>query len=184
MADLAGSSLFAACATAVFIRPYVLRIFHQGLGKALHFLAVEETYNRTVIASNYFEDGFVRRGLGGTIAILLSRHWNYSIWLFIAVSFVSLIVPLLLIIRQLAVRLSVAQATYLALVLALSPDVPRLGPRSEQDRFAGRSMLGPIRLGLAQWATEIGSRRHACRSAHPRNGGHIWISAARLSGNH
>ena len=86
--------LFALFATAVFIRPYAVRAIHHGIGKTLRYIADAETYSRTVIASNYFNDGFVRRGLGGTLAVLLSRDWDRSIWLFIAVSFVSLIVPL------------------------------------------------------------------------------------------
>ncbi len=113
--------LFALFATAVFIRPYAVRAIHHGIGKTLRYIADAETYSRTVIASNYFNDGFVRRGLGGTLAVLLSRDWDRSIWLFIAVSFVSLIVPLALIIRRLAARLSTGKAIYLGLVLALSP---------------------------------------------------------------
>ena len=65
--------LFAAFATAVFIRPYAVRAIHHGIGKTLRYIADAETYSRTVIASNYFNDGFVRRGLGGTIAVFCSR---------------------------------------------------------------------------------------------------------------
>lgn len=114
-------ALFAAFATAVFIRPYAVRAIHHGIGKTLRYIADAEIYSRTVIASNYFNDGFVRRGLGGTIAVLLSRDWDRSIWLFITVSFVSLIVPLILIMRRLATRLTTGKTIYLGLILALSP---------------------------------------------------------------
>jgi hypothetical protein len=114
-------ALFAALATAAFIRPHAIRAIHRGIDGTLRHIADVEIYSRTVIASNYFNDGFVRRGLGGTIAVLLSDDWDRSIWLFIAVSLLLLIVPLVLIMRRLAERLGTSQTIYLGLILALSP---------------------------------------------------------------
>ena len=113
--------LFAGLAAAVFVRPFAARALHYGFDNAFAHVARMAVYNRTVIASNYFNDGFVRRGLGGTIAVLLSDHWSRSIWLFMAFSLLLLLVPLALILRRLAERLTVGQTTYLSLVLALSP---------------------------------------------------------------
>jgi hypothetical protein len=141
--------LFAAIALAVFVRPFAVRALNIGIHPALRAVAEAEIYNRTVIASNYFNDGFVRRGLGGTIAVLLSGEWNRSIWLFIALSIAALIVPLALIMRHLAIRLSVKQTAYLGLVLAVSPQ-SFLGWSSDPSRtdlFVG----GCLAVAVLAW---------------------------------
>jgi hypothetical protein len=78
-------------------------------------------YSRTVISTNYFDDGFVRRGLSGTIARLLSDDWTTNGLLFMAVSVIWLIVPLALFIWQLGNKLSWAPSLYMAGILVLSP---------------------------------------------------------------
>ncbi len=78
-------------------------------------------YSRTVIASNYFDNGFVRRGLGGSIARLLSPNWKESAALFTMFSAAWLALPICVIIRRLAERVGIALATYLAAVVCLSP---------------------------------------------------------------
>ena len=113
--------LFAALATAVFVRPYAIQALRHGIGGTLHKLAASQVYSRTVIASNYFDDGFVRRGLGGTLAVLLSDDWNRSIWLFIALSFLLFIVPLALIVRRLSTQIGMGRTIYMGVILAASP---------------------------------------------------------------
>jgi hypothetical protein len=114
-------ALFVAVALFVFARPNLMMVLRFGVRKTLVHIADVEIYSRTVIASNYFHDGFIRRGLGGTIAMILSRDWDRSIWLFIAFSLVWALVPLALLVKRLAEQVPVTAAAYLAFVLAVSP---------------------------------------------------------------
>lgn len=113
--------VFLAIAVSLLVRPYLNLIFLTGIRNTLHHIANFEVYNRTVLASNYFNDGFVRRGLGGTIATLLSSDWNTSIILFIGISLVSLFLPIFILLLRLSSALEPRQALYFAMVLALSP---------------------------------------------------------------
>lgn len=76
-------------------------------------------YSRTVITPNYFELGFVRRGLGGTIAHLLSSDFLISSALFDVVALVWLIAPLSLIVARVG-KTSPGVALYMGLIVALS----------------------------------------------------------------
>lgn len=78
-------------------------------------------YSRTVIATNYMDDGFVRRGLGGSIAHLSSSDWKTSAALFTMFSGAWLSLPICVIVRRLARRVGMASASYLAAVICLSP---------------------------------------------------------------
>jgi len=113
--------LFAFLAALAFLRPTLVVSLYSGIDYGLSLITHYEIYNRTVIATNYFEDGFIRRGLGGTIATLLSRDWDRSLLLFIAFSLVWALFPLAILVHRLAKHLPPAAATYLAFVLALSP---------------------------------------------------------------
>jgi hypothetical protein len=102
-------------------RLYITILLHSGLGLFPPILGQIFVYSRTVISTNYFDDGFVRRGLSGTIARLLSDDWTTSGLLFMAVSAIWLIVPLALLIWRLGNKLSLAPSLYVAGILVLSP---------------------------------------------------------------
>ena len=78
-------------------------------------------YSRTVIAISYFNDGFVRRGLGGSIAALLSPDWVTSAVLFTLFSTMWLATALALILYRLGQRSDLSVPIYFALVIILSP---------------------------------------------------------------
>jgi len=78
-------------------------------------------YSRAVLVANYLQDGFVRRGLGGTIVALLSDDWRRSAVLFTIASMFWLAVPLALLLRQLGRRVGIAAMVFFAAVIALSP---------------------------------------------------------------
>jgi len=69
-------------------------------------------YSRTVISVNYFNDGLARRGLGGTIASMLSADWTTSGILFFFVSVIWLVAPIALIIRQIGASFSWTTSLY------------------------------------------------------------------------
>jgi hypothetical protein len=112
---------FLGVTLCLLVRPYIDVIRSHGLRGALSYIADAEIYSRTVLAANFYSDGFVRRGLGGTIAKALSGNWNNSIILFIAFSVTWFMVPILSLLKRVAVALNARQAIYFAAVLALSP---------------------------------------------------------------
>lgn len=78
-------------------------------------------YNRTVLTANYFDLGFVRRGLAGTITGLLHPDFVTSGVIFHIVSALFLSVALGYLIYRIALAASLGQAGYLAFALAISP---------------------------------------------------------------
>jgi hypothetical protein len=112
---------FLGVAIGLLVRPYLPIFLQRGVQGALHHIADAEIYSRTVLAANYYNDGFVRRGLGGTIASALSSDWNKSIILFIIISLICFFAPTLILLRRLSTALAPRQAFYVAAVLALSP---------------------------------------------------------------
>jgi hypothetical protein len=79
------------------------------------------SYTRAVISVNYFDVGFVRRGLGGTIAILLSRDSVAGGLLFSILSTVLLVIPIGLLLARLGRVLKPSALLYMAVIVALSP---------------------------------------------------------------
>ena len=114
-------AIIVVAVLVAFLRLNILTATYMGFDAAIYYLVDFATYNRTVIASNYFNDGFVRRGLGGTIATLLSPDWRQSTLFFVLFSFVLLLLPLILLVRSLADRLPPSAVGYMGLVLAFSP---------------------------------------------------------------
>jgi hypothetical protein len=78
-------------------------------------------YSRTVLATNYFDDAFVRRGLGGSIVRILGKNWIEGSALFIVISVVWLALPLSAIVKRLAETISIKVALFFLLILIVSP---------------------------------------------------------------
>ncbi len=112
---------FVLIALFILALPVLEFASHSNIREALRHAVFIEIYNRTVISTNYFQDGFVRRGLSGTITSLFSSSWTLSTLFFVGLSSISLILALSAVIRRLAVRTSYQIALYLSTVLALSP---------------------------------------------------------------
>jgi hypothetical protein len=83
-------------------------------------------YNHALLVPNYADNGFIRRGLGGTIAYLLdggsNAHSGVSLALFHLLCAMFLAVPLALLLRRLAAR-GDRQWPWFALFLAASPQL-------------------------------------------------------------
>jgi hypothetical protein len=78
-------------------------------------------YNISVLSANYLDVGFVRRGLGGTIARLLSADPYAGGFLFHVVSAVLLIAPLVLLQLRLLRNQNAQIASLFAIFIVLSP---------------------------------------------------------------
>ena len=100
------------------VRPY-LKVLSTADLNDFHSRAIDN--NRVTISLNYIDIGFVRRGLGGTIAHILSTDWIMSSLLFNLVSLLWLVAPLALLIARLGSKLSSAAVLYLAVIVVLSP---------------------------------------------------------------
>jgi len=155
---------FLGVAVALLVRPY-LRIFLQrGVQGTLRHIADAEIYSRTVLAANYYNDGFVRRGLGGTIASTLSSDWNESTILFIIISLICFFVPILILLRRLSTALGPPQALYLAAVLGLSPQAffgwSRDPSRTDLLRWSRGSIVGDCSRSVRSYV--------GCSSTRPR----------------
>jgi hypothetical protein len=111
-------------------------------------------YTRVVIAVNYLDNGFVRRGLGGTIARMLSVDWISSGLLFNLVSLVWLVAPLVIFIARLGGKVSSAAFLYLAGIIVFSPQT-FLGWSAE---LARTDMLVAGFVAWAALATMFGRR--------------------------
>jgi hypothetical protein len=78
-------------------------------------------YNVSVLSANYFDVGFVRRGLGGTIARVLSPDLYLAGFAFHVLSAVLLIIPLVLLQLRLLRNQKPGVAALLATFIVLSP---------------------------------------------------------------
>jgi hypothetical protein len=105
----------------VATRVYINTVLSLHTGLAPPIFGQWLIYSRTAISINYFNDGLVRRGLGGTIASMLSDDWATSGLLFSLTSLLWAIGPLALLIRQLSAKRSWAPSLYMAIILVLSP---------------------------------------------------------------
>ena len=114
-------AVFVLLVVALFVQPHAADLYRWG--PKLTWRALYETtmYSRVVIFVNYFDDGFIRRGLAGTLAALISRKSELGIlgYLFFSIAFLT--TPLGLLVARLAARLPLRNAIYLSAVLVLSP---------------------------------------------------------------
>lgn len=83
-------------------------------------------YNRVVISVDYFRGGFIRRGLGGTLAYLMSPDFEKGAVLFQTLSLTLLCAGLSAILVLVGRRRSWPMATYMALVIGFSPQTFQL----------------------------------------------------------
>ncbi|MGI4876623.1 MAG: hypothetical protein ACRYG4_03985, partial [Janthinobacterium lividum] len=85
-------------------------------------------YNLAILAPNYLENGFVRRGLGGTILMLLdgrrTLHPPGSLAAFHLATAIFFALPMALLLRRLAVR-GDRQWLWFAVVVLVSPQMFR-----------------------------------------------------------
>lgn len=114
LALLAGLGMLVAGWRVVLPALFGLR---GGVG-ALHPAAL---YNRTVISTSYFDDGFVRRGLAGTIIHLWPVDWTTGAVLFTLASVVWLAVPLTVMLHRIGRHPYPARTILLAVVIVASP---------------------------------------------------------------
>jgi hypothetical protein len=136
----------------VYLRDYLKAIVY-GLRAGLPSDLPTNIYSRTVITPNYWHLGFVRRGLGGSIASLLSSDFVISGQLFDLVSIALLVSALVVLVRRVVQSNGLVSALYLAAVIALSPQT-----------FLGWSR-DPVRtdllvLGFIAWAYIATLNRH------------------------
>ena len=80
-------------------------------------------YNVTFLSANYLNVGFVRRGLGGTIAGLLSRDPNTGAFLFHSSSAVLLIASFLVLGWRLIAKVPLPAAAFMMLFCVVSPQL-------------------------------------------------------------
>jgi hypothetical protein len=104
---------------ALLNRPQSCEAFNE-----LMLSASSAAYNRGILAVNYFEHGFARRGLGGTLLTILNETpvtgCIDQLIIFHLLSAVWLALPLVLLVRRVA-RLDGNYGAWLALVLLLAP---------------------------------------------------------------
>ena len=117
------SIIFGATALILFVLslPHIVPVVEYGFDIHALQLFNQNVYARTVIAPDYFDYGFIRRGLGGTIGALLGTDPVGEWTGFLLFSAVFLAVPLAILIARQACRASTLWAVYAAAVLLLSP---------------------------------------------------------------
>jgi hypothetical protein len=60
-------ALFIAASFAILLQPHLQSLRQLGVESTVDNLLRSTVYPRVVIAVNYFQDGFIRRGLPGTL---------------------------------------------------------------------------------------------------------------------
>ncbi|MEO6368879.1 MAG: hypothetical protein ABIP38_12920 [Steroidobacteraceae bacterium] len=78
-------------------------------------------YNVSVLSTNYFDAGFVRRGLGGTLSLLMSTNAYVGGFSFHLLSALLLIIPIVLLQLRLLRGLREGAAALLAVFIVASP---------------------------------------------------------------
>lgn len=116
---LAGGFLLAAF--LLLAAPYLNLIGRFGFWDVARNFFDDALYSRVVIFGNYFQHGFVRRGLGGTLSHLASEQPVVRLLFFTGFSATFLILPLALLVRRLARSAPAVTAFYLVMVLVASP---------------------------------------------------------------
>jgi len=100
---------------------FVIRLNTGSMHNAIADLVQREIYSRTILTINYADNGFIRRGLGGTIVKLLSSDWKLSTLQFIAFSFAWLLIPCGLLFARLVGVVPKAVLVFMGVVLVFSP---------------------------------------------------------------
>lgn len=95
----------------------------QGFDQAVRSVKDWTYYNVSFLSASYFNVGFVRRALGGTISRLLSADPYLGGFLFHAASAAFLIVPIALMQRRLLLRAGGAAAWFMIVFAILSPQM-------------------------------------------------------------
>lgn len=112
---------FAAIALGLLAQPYLGALRTWGLARTWDGIYGSTMYSRVVVSVDYFTDGFIRRGLSGTLAALVSGHDPKGVLAFWLASIAAFVVPLALIVRRLAARTEPRVALYFAAILLASP---------------------------------------------------------------
>jgi hypothetical protein len=127
-------AVFVLAVVALFVQPYADNLNRWGPELVWRSLYKTTMYSRVVIFVNYFDDGFVRRGLGGTIAALISRDGERGILGYLLFSIAFLTIPLGLSGRAAGGSAAAAQRHLSGRrARAFTADVPGLVPRSRAD---------------------------------------------------
>lgn len=114
--------LFAGAAMgAIALASPIAAFWRGGIQGIARMLPYWTHYNVVVLSSNYLDAGWVRRGLGGTIAALLSSEPYHAGLAFHALSAALLIVPLILLQLRTLKEVSLAVALLLAGFIVVSP---------------------------------------------------------------
>jgi hypothetical protein len=143
--------IFLLTASLHFLLPHIGSVRRWG-GKATWDSIYENTmYSRVVIFGNYFDDGFIRRGLGGTLAVALSGNSRLGIFLFVLFSVAFMVLPLAILASRLARSLSLASAAYLVAVVLVSPQtfVGWSGDLVRTDMLAGGFIAWSVLAALS-----------------------------------
>ena len=118
---LASFAVLTIVVAGIFAAPHVTQLRRDGLEATLAQLYDGALYNRVVLGVDYFHDGFVRRGLSGTLLALLPVSPQFQIFWFVAGSLVFLLVPLALLVRRLVRSSPALGSAYSIATLLLSP---------------------------------------------------------------
>jgi hypothetical protein len=118
---LASFAVLTIVVVGIIAAPHVTQLCRDGLEATLAQLYDAALYSRVVIRVDYFHDGFVRRGLSGTLLALMPVSPQRQIFWFVAGSLVFLLVPLALLVRRLVAGSPALASAYLIATLLLSP---------------------------------------------------------------
>ena len=118
---LASFAVLMIAVAGIFAAPHVTQLRRDGFEATLAQLYDGALYSRVVLGVDYFHDGFVRRGLSGTLLALLPVSPQRQIFWFVAGSLVFLLVPLALLVRRLIRSSPALGSAYLIATLLLSP---------------------------------------------------------------
>lgn len=138
--------LFAIGAAAVALHRVVLDRLMLSTADFYLVSTYLQAYTRVVIIANYFDDGFVRRGLAGTVLALFRREYLTAGWYFLAFSTVWLCIPLTILFYRLLRTAKLSVAIFLCAAMVLSPQTFSAwgGDAARTDMFV---------IGFIAWAT-------------------------------
>ncbi|WP_188517358.1 hypothetical protein [Alsobacter metallidurans] len=111
----------AFCCMVYFGTRIMGRLVADGSPEAWESIYLRSVYSRTVISLDFFNDGFVRRGLGGTIANSLSSNWLHGAIAFMALSCVLLAIAVSVILTRLNWSQNFWDCLFLTGVICVSP---------------------------------------------------------------
>ncbi len=112
---------FLIAAAFILIAPQLNLVSQLGPQDAAKRFYDETLYSRIVVFGNYFQHGFIRRGLGGTLTYVVSGGPVFKLFFYLAFSVGFLLLPLSFLVFRLAKSLAAITSTYLAAVILVSP---------------------------------------------------------------